>query len=159
MKNEPKPEAYELTELIKEEYRKLDDQDVECISISVLADVVYARIDPRKISPMLVKMAAVLELRQIARGTCRERQARAETESESGSLFDFQLQPRYPAERQGEDVYVLREHLTYNERHRNIARLRREAAAKSAHADALEAETEQLIRQGKLATQESVNKE
>jgi hypothetical protein len=58
----------------------------------------------------------------------------------------FQLQPRYPAERQGEDTYVLRQSLTLDERRENIARLRREAGAKSAHADALEAETEQLMR-------------
>jgi hypothetical protein len=139
-----------LSAIIKEEYRRLDDRKTESISISLLAEVVYSRIDPRTVSPPLVQTAAMLELKQLARGVCRERHQRAESDSESGNLFDFQLQPRYPAERDGEDAYVLRDFLTYEERVKNIQRLRHEAGAKLAHADALEAETDQLVRSGKL---------
>lgn len=84
-----------------------------------------------------------------------------ETKIRKARTMTFQLLHRYPARRRAEDgqieqVYVLRSHLTIEERQKNIARLRREAAAKSgqeaaaksAHADALEKETELLIRAG-----------
>lgn len=68
-----------------------------------------------------------------------------------------QLQPRYPATRtiegESDEVYVLRSHLTLQERRANVARLRREAEAKMVHADALEAETEMLLHAGQLAEQ------
>jgi hypothetical protein len=57
---------------------------------------------------------------------------------------------RYPVERDGDDGFSLREFLTYEERLKNINRLRHEAFGKLAHADALEAETEELVRNGKL---------
>jgi hypothetical protein len=47
-------------------------------------------------------------------------------------------------------VYVLRDHLSIPERRFNSTRLRSEAAAKIAHADALDAETDYLISTGKL---------
>jgi gamma-glutamylcyclotransferase (GGCT)/AIG2-like uncharacterized protein YtfP len=143
-------EAHQLSEIIKEEYRKLDDREREAIKIGTLAEIVYRRIDPRTISPLLVQAAALLELKQLARSVCRERQQHDENDAENGNLFDFQLQPRYPAERDGEDAYVLREFLTWEERKQNVTRLRHEGHAKLAHADALEAETDHLVREGKL---------
>jgi hypothetical protein len=101
-------ETSEPIDLIREEYRKLDNDNVEWISTSMLADAVYARIDGKRAAPLLVKVAAILELKQLARAVCRDRQMKAETDAESQNLFDFQLQPRYPAEREGEDTYVLR---------------------------------------------------
>jgi hypothetical protein len=68
--------------------------------------------------------------------------------------WNIQLQPRYPATREGDDAYILRGHLSIGERRENIQRLRREASSKTQHADALEAETEDLIRSGKLAAEE-----
>ncbi len=100
-----------------------------------------------------VRVAAILELRQMARAICRQRIAEEQEKAEShgDTLFEMQLQPRYPAERDGDEVYVLREKLTLDERQAIISRLRKEARAKLAHAEALEAETESLIRSGKLA--------
>lgn len=53
--------------------------------------------------------------------------------------------------RASEEVYVLREHMTLDERRANVARLRAEAASKARHADALEAETEALLARGLLS--------
>jgi hypothetical protein len=62
----------------------------------------------------------------------------------------MQLLRRYPAIRDGEVVYVLREYLTLEERRENSERLRKEAAAKAAHADAIQAETLQLHKTSSL---------
>ena len=53
---------------------------------------------------------------------------------------------------------MLREHLTFSERMRNIERLRREAEAKMVHADALQAETDLLIRSAKLSDRETAGR-
>jgi hypothetical protein len=55
---------------------------------------------------------------------------------------------RYPAERDGEEAYVLRDHLTLAERRQNVERLRREG--KIGLAQALEHETNDLISRGAL---------
>lgn len=155
-------EETQLTSLIRRKYDILHDAGVIAISPADLATDVFNDIDPKKTSPMLVQMAAVLELRQLARGVCRQRHIDSERDAEQGNLFDFQLQPRYPALRtvdgESEEVYVLREHLTFSERMRNIERLRREAEAKMVHADALQAETDLLIRSAKLSDRETAGR-
>lgn len=143
-------ECDQLTSLLREEYNLYDAVGKIEISPEDLAQAVYKRIDPRYVSPPLVQHAAILELKQLARGICATRQLEDERNVEQGSLFDIQLQPRYPARRDNRDVYVLRAHLTLEERNENIARLRAEAEAKHAHADALQAETNMLLSQGKL---------
>jgi hypothetical protein len=152
--------AEQLNSIIRRKYNALDDAGVIAISPADLAAAVFDDIDPKHSSPVLVQIAAVLELRQLARAVCRERQGEDERIAEQGNLFDFQLQPRYPAIRtidgEREEVYVLRENLTLKERLRNIDRLRREAEAKMVHADALQAETDFLVRAGKLSMQEPV---
>lgn len=140
----------ELTRIIAEQFQRLAEADKEEISPAILAASVYMEIDPASVAPDLVREAAILELKQLARAICRERQALAEFESESGDLFDFRLQKRYPAERHGDDCYVLRECLTVDEREANAQRLEKEGAAKLAHADALRAETKKLMSVGVL---------
>lgn len=140
----------QINDFIREHYNQLDVWKVVAIQIHELAAAVYKDLDPDGVAPPLVAWAAILELRQLARAICRARQVNDEHRAESGSLFDFMLQPRYPAERDSDDAYVLRDHLTVAERRDNITRLRREAAAKTQHADALEAETEEMIRSGDL---------
>ena len=151
--------AEQLTSLIQSKYNALHNVGVVAISPADLAAKVFKDIDPRSNSPLLVQIAAVLELRQLARAVCRQRQNDDERTAEQGSLFDFQLQPRYPASRTTdgvtEDVYVLRNYLTHKERTRNIARLRREAEAKMVHADAFQAETDLLVRLGKLSVEDA----
>lgn len=61
------------------------------------------------------------------------------------------LQKRYPTLRDGDEVYVLRERMTHLERQENIKRLRAAGELKLAHAEALEKETEELLRSGAIA--------
>lgn len=147
--------AERLNSIIRMKYNSLDNAGVEVIFPDDLAHETFKEIDPETDSPALVRIAALLELKQLARAICRQRQADSERESEQAGLFEFQLQERYPAQRGASedgptDGYVLRARLTIEERRKNINRLRREARAKISHADALEAETESLIRQGNL---------
>lgn len=144
-----------LNELLRAKFNFLHDSGAVAISPASLATGVYAEIDPKKSAPMLVQLAAILELRQLGRGVCRHRHIISEHEAEQSTLFDYALQDRYPALRSlngepAEECYVLREHLTAAERQKNIKRLRREADAKQMHADALEAETNHLIQNGLL---------
>lgn len=154
----PTKETEHLSALIHEAYVLLDDAGADAISIWDLAEAVFKRIDPKHTSTPLVELAAVLELRQLARASCRRRQRDEEAIDEQESLFDVHLQHRYPAERMvhGEmgDVYVYRWKLTFKERMRNVVRLENEARAKQLHADALRAETMDLVRQGTLSEKE-----
>ena len=143
----------QLNQLIRERYNVLDDIETPVIHQNQLAEAVLKFIDPGSISPALVRHAAVLELRQLARAICRARYEENQKQHEveqSGDLFDFELQPRYPAQRDGDEAYVLRLHLTIDERRENSARLRSEAKTKLRHANALDAETDDLIRKGVL---------
>ena len=121
------------------------------VSPSLLATTALVELDPDKRTPALVYMAAHLELRQIGRSICREWFEKEEEPDEAHSLFP-DLQNRYPAAH-AEDVepmYRLLEHLTEDDVMFNVNRLRREAAAKMKHADALEAWW--LDRQAKQAS-------
>ena len=140
----------QLNSLLRDQYKLLDSVGTVEIEPSELADLVYRQIDSQTVAPHLVQMAARLELRQLARAVCRYLNTEAAEGTEGASLFDMQLQRRYPTDREGRNPYVLRDHLTLEERHQNIERLRKEANAKLAHADALEAETEELVRRGVL---------
>jgi hypothetical protein len=142
----------QLSSLIREKYNALDALGVVAICPAQLAADVMLDIDPDGDSPALVQTAAGLALRQLARAVCRSHQIEQEYLVEQASLFEFKLQPRYPAEREGDDAYVLRSHLTIDERRKNITRLRREAEAKTLHADALEAETQHLVATGELVS-------
>lgn len=143
----------QLNEILRGEYNRLDELSVEAISPAELANYTYRVIDPGSVAPDLVTAAAILTLRQMARAICRARNREEQDNVEDGgqeTLFEMELQPRYPARRNEDEVYVQRERLTFEERQIIIAKLRAEASAKSAHADALEAETEKLIRAGML---------
>jgi len=65
---------------------------------------------------------------------------------EQGELFSGHLQERYPLPRKqgAEPQYKLRSLLTPQERRWNVLKLRKDANARLAHADALEAEGESL---------------
>lgn len=142
-------ESSELEQVLRDEYSRIPE-DV-AVFPSILADRAYARIDPSERSPLLVRWAAILELRQLARGICRERFTVEEKEAEDTSQgLLFNLQKRYPARRGDEDGYFPLAQLTYGELQHNIRRLRNEAGAKIAHADALQAYTDTLIATGQL---------
>lgn len=150
MTKELKDSTAKLMEFLKERYVELDGDGELEISPSLLASKVLDTIDPNRASPILVTIAASLQLRQLARTVCRETQNERELQAANASLFDDQLQPRYPARRNGEEVYVPRHHLTFDERQWNIMRLRREASSKGKHADALQSETDRLVATGAL---------
>ena len=143
--------------LLREEYNRLDEANEIAISPACLATTVYAILDPlsERKTPVAIQVLAILQLRQLARGICHERD-RSEQEMVEGqaTLFQMRLQRRYPVRREEEENsdprYVLRSELTLAERNLNIARLRREAESKNNHADALQGETNALLRAGKL---------
>jgi hypothetical protein len=123
--------------------------DSEVDPAVLASDAVFA-LDPGGASPLLVQWGCVLELRQLARSICRERLL---TGAEKQATLFGDLQARYPAMRRGNEVYVLREDMTLAERHRMIARLRKEATAKWSHAESLEAETKFLEEAGWFESQ------
>lgn len=139
--------AEQVLEAMRREYALLDDAGTEAIAPEMVADRVYKTLDPSTVSPTLVRYVAVLELRQLARAICRRKTDDGADDGSPHSLFP-ELQRRYPAERNGVATYVLREKLTLAERRRNVATLRAESAAKAAHADSLEAETDELLSSG-----------
>ena len=101
-------------------------------------------IDPERIAPVLVRLGCHLHLRQIARANLRKQFDASDEDMDAEPEFaEFkQLQRRYPTARSKkseEPVYVLRDHMTDDDVAYNVARLRSEARAKLAHADALEA--------------------
>jgi len=137
-----------IQELIRKEYEKLDEVGEIEISPAMLANTVYGMMDSEKRYPMFVQWACISELRQMARGICRQHHIEQEENIEQEGLFKGMLQERYPAERKGEDVYVMRAFLTLEERKLNIERLRSEGKAKIKHSDALQAETDHLVSVG-----------
>jgi hypothetical protein len=129
-------------------------RDVPRINPSAVASAALLELDPKKVSVPAVAAGCNLALRQIARRLLRKRfeepdedddedadepeQARHDgnaPEPEQADLFPH-LQRRYPSSRAGE--YVKREEMTSADINFNVARLRKEGASKSAHADALE---------------------
>lgn len=137
-----------LVHTLAQTYMQLDEGREIAISPALVAQRAYAQIDPTQQAPPLARWAAILELRQMARAICRKRIEEDDAPSRQGQLFSGQLQQRYPARRNGQDMYVLREHLTLDERRHNIARLRSVVEAVSRHADALQSETDALLARG-----------
>jgi len=88
-----------------------------------------------------------LHCRQLARAFCRRNfdtaAAAIAGEAVNGELFPETLQDRYPRQprKDKEPVYVLRDHLSEEDRWYNIDRLRSAASALLKHARALEIET------------------
>lgn len=132
-------EERELHQLLVAIYERRRDE--VRVSPSWLATEAMIEIDPDRISPSRVYMAAHLELRQLARGICRRVADPTEESTEQHEMFPG-LQKRYPEARTAnsdEPQYVLLEHLSEEDVAFNVRRLRAEASAKMAHADALEA--------------------
>jgi hypothetical protein len=139
-----------INNLIRQQYNELDERNTVTIAPAHLARAVYDALDPEAHSPLDVQFLCILQLRQMARQICAKRNDEEESQANQGALFEMQLQPRYPAKRDGEDVYVIRAELTLKERRIIIARLEAEASAKARHAEALKAETEDLLKRGVL---------
>lgn len=90
-----------------------------------------------------VQYTSLEHIKQIARSVLAKRfdAEGEESESHQGELFTGQLQKHYPIPRiKGQEpVYKKRESLSTDEVRWNVSQLRRSAAARLAHADALEA--------------------
>ena len=113
------------------------------INPSWIATEALKEIDPDSRSRPLVRVGCHLHLRQIARGQCRKLFGSHDGGGvdDQGEMFE-ELQWRYPTARSKEEdepQYVLRQHMSSDDIAYNVARLRSEARAKLAHADALEA--------------------
>ena len=125
--------------------------DIE-ISPAKIARHCCEKIDPDNIAPVQKTLGFDFHIRQLAKQKLKslhDPSIRASSMNDQQlDLFERTLQNRYPARRQGEDMYVLREHLTLDERKKICDRLDKEATAKSKHARTLRAETEQLKKQG-----------
>ncbi len=137
----------QVMQVLREEYSRLDTSGEIGVRPAQVASRAQARLDSSCSTPILVAYCSTMQLRQMARSVCRASSA-VDDPSVQGALFDGQLQRRYPAQRNGDEEYVLREHMTVEERRANSARLRAEAASKNRHADALDAETDALVAAG-----------
>jgi hypothetical protein len=107
-----------------------------------IATEALKEIDPASRSIALVRTGCHLQLRQIAREQCRKLFEDDEDEAQPRFPAIEGLQWRYPTQRtkdEHEPQYVLRELMSDGDVAYNVARLRSEAEAKLAHADALEA--------------------
>ena len=106
-----------------------------------VANAAYMELDPDKVAPIRVKIAALQALKQIARQQLRGKfEPNDDREAMQHALFPT-IQARYPLMRQtsdGEPVYVKPELLPAADWSWNLHRLRTEATTKLKHADALE---------------------
>ncbi len=143
-------ETKELNDLLMEERDAIpEDQDIDT---ELLALAVLKRLDPRNLTNILIRHAARLELKQMARALCRRWHAEEEDLAENGNLFDFRLQLRYPtADQDNErDIYRTINNLNVVDFDYNIERLESESKRKQLHADALRAERDARVRSGAL---------
>jgi hypothetical protein len=113
------------------------------INPSWVATEALKEIDPASRSIVLVRLGCHLHLRQLARQQCRKLfgDHKSDPADREPELFEG-LQWRYPTARSKADdepEYILRDHMSDEDVGYNVGRLRAEANAKLAHADALEA--------------------
>lgn len=141
----------QVMQIVRKQFALLDQDGEMVVNPAVVAAHVYAELDAAAISPTLVQYTSVLELRQLARSVCRKKYEDDDSAAVQVEMFDGALQPKYPAERNGERVYVPRAQMTVDEYNFNITRLRTEAMAKAKHADALQAERDERERLGHFA--------
>lgn len=132
-------EDSKLAELIG---RIVDTRRAEArINPQWIATEALLELDPGKRSPELVRVGCHMHLRQLARACCRRLFEGAEDEDEPVFEGFRELQWRYPTSHshdKPEREYVLRDLMSDEDVSYNVARLRSEAHAKLAHADALE---------------------
>ena len=113
--------------------------EAEVISPEVIGNQVLQVMDPESDAPILVSYGCSLEIRQIARGILRRSfDPVKKVEEEQADAFDGHLQDRYPVERDGQRVYVLRQCITPDEGAVICADMRKKAKSLNDHADAAE---------------------
>ena len=110
----------------------------EPVSAEMVASIVVHTLDPHHISPAIIRWGCELELRQMARAILRNQYEQLEAEGACDDMFP--LQERYPGFGDNAGQYLPRAKMTQEDYMGNVARLRREAHSKLAHADKLESE-------------------
>jgi hypothetical protein len=134
-------EESQLTEIVA---RIIDIRRAQVrINPSWIATEALQEIDPAGSSLELVRLGCHLQLRQIARSLCRKLFEDSDDDDGQPRFTGFDgLQWRYPTARskgKPDPEYVLRDRMSEDDIAFNVSRLRSEARAKLAHADALEA--------------------
>ena len=115
------------------------------VSPTFLARQALQSCDPDDESPEIIRFAAELQFRQIARGILRQEY---EMNDDSQKELFEKLQPRYPGAGENDGFYVPLLHMSADDFEHNILRLQSEADAKQAHADALQAKYNELQSAG-----------
>lgn len=111
------------------------------VSPSWVATETMMHLDPERASEPCIYLAAHLQFRQVARQILGRKFERDDDAIEDQHPLFPSLQRRYPLphKRGEEPQYKLLDYLSGAELAFNVSRLRKEAAGKLAHADALEA--------------------
>jgi len=117
------------------------------ISAEWLASSALKDLDPEDEAPTLVSFGCNLQLRQMARDLLRKTYDPIAAESPQSEMFE-KLQDRYPGFGRNKGKYIPRHLMTLEDRQGNIDRMTREVKAKLEHRDALQAETDELIKAG-----------
>lgn len=126
-------ELHGIVAMVYDKHRERDTVSPSWLATEVMVEIAF----PRDLHPVGY-LGCHLQVRQIARAFCRRKY---EPLDEQDDLFSGALQHRYPKAGSDRDnpEYILLDSLTERDVDFNVGRLRSEAAAKLAHADALEA--------------------
>ncbi|KDR31767.1 hypothetical protein [Caballeronia zhejiangensis] len=138
-----------VSELMRKEHARMDDEQLADFKPHDLARRVLARLDPGDRTPLDVRLCAHAMLVHMAAALCANVHRTAEEMTTAqGVRFNMGLQPRYPVEVDGETFYRKCDLMTVGQLRVNAERLRREGQAKTAHAAALDAETDDKLARG-----------
>lgn len=127
---QPDVSAYELC-------KKIIEEEWKGQKLISPASVATEMIDRFKKSDPTVTYHCFLDFKGIARSFLRKLFKDQEDRMEQERLFGDLLQARYPAERDGDDIYARPDDLSEEELLQNVKRLQKEARAKQDHAVAL----------------------
>jgi hypothetical protein len=123
-----------------------NERDTSVINPVWAADEAYKKIDPENKAPFLVRIAAIIQLRQLARPLLRKQFDPTKSEIEQPPSLFPELQWRYPKVGTKEG-YVLLMDMTKADIRYNVARMRKTCRSISSHADRLEAFGEMYIHE------------
>jgi len=137
-------QAAQLEAIIDKVVLPLEEAGVDIISTGMVAKSVFDLIDPKTSSPELVQFTSTMHIKQAVRGRLAKRHDPVEVTEQKLSdgiddLFGDSLQPYYPARREGERVYAVKEILTELEVEANCQRMEKAGHSLLDHARALRA--------------------
>lgn len=121
-----------------------DERTTAVIDPIWVAEEAFKRIDPETRSPALVRVAAVLHLRQLARPLLRKQFDPTKPAKEQPPSLFPELQWRYPKAEEKEGYIVLTKMTKVDVKY-NVDRMRKTCRGISSHADRLEVFGEMYI--------------